>query len=333
MTSNTVPWIVFAALIVTLLVVDLGVLGRRGQVMTPRTALAWSALWIGFGLSFSLAVWAWRGAVAAQEYLAAYLIEESLSVDNLFVFMLVFGGLGIALQYQRKVLFWGILGAIVMRGLFIFGGVAAIERFHWVMYVFGVLLLLAAAKMLRSREIEVDPSRNPLVRIVSRLVPIAVDYRGSRFTTRRARASQGTALMLTPLALALVAVESADVVFAIDSVPAVLAISSDSFVVYTSNICAVLGLRSLYFALAGSLERFRCLGVGLAAVLGFVAVKMLLSEVLHVPVVVSLGVIVCCVGGAIGYSLLRTSRECQAPGDAPAATRPAQPEPVAGGPD
>jgi len=311
MTADAVPWLVFAVLVAVLLVVDLVVLGRRAEVMAPRTALAWSVLWIGFGLSFSLAVWAWRGAASAQEYLAAYLIEESLSIDNLFVFMLVFGGLGIALRYQRKVLFWGILGAMVMRGAFIFGGVAAMERFHWVMYVFGGLLLVAAVKMLRSQEIAIDPAGNPLVRLARRICPVDTGYRGDRFTVRH------PAFMLTPLALALVAIESADVVFAIDSIPAVLAISSDGFVVYTSNICAILGLRSLYFALAGSLERFRYLSAGLAAVLAFVAVKMLLGDVVHVPIYASLAVIVTCVGGAVFYSMARTRRDRAAAGKGP----------------
>jgi len=299
--AELTPWIVFLVGVTALLIVDLGVVGRRGEIMSTRSALAWSAVWISFGLSFSLAVWAWRGGVAAQEYLAGYLIEESLSIDNLFVFMIVFGSLGIALRYQRKVLFWGILGAIVLRGTFIFVGVSVLERFEWVIYLFGALLVFTAYRLIRSHGVQVDPERNPMVRVARRLFPIDVDYEGNAFTVRKAGRR-----MLTPLVIALVAVESADVVFAVDSVPAVLAVTSDPFVAFTSNICAILGLRALYFALAGSLQRFEYLSWGLAVVLGFVGAKMLLSQVLHIPVYISLGVIVAAVGGAVLFSLWMT---------------------------
>jgi TerC family integral membrane protein len=306
--AGLAPWIVFLVAVAALLAIDLGVLGRRGDVMSTRKALLWSAVWIGLGLSFSLAVWGWRGAEAAQEYLAGYLIEESLSIDNLFVFLLVFGSLGIALRYQRKVLFWGILGAIVMRGVFIFAGVAALERFAWVMYVFGALLVFTAVKLLRSHGVEVDPQRNPMVRLARRFFPVASEYEGNAFTLRRAGRR-----MLTPLAVALVAVESADVVFAVDSVPAVLAVSDDVFVVFTSNVAAILGLRSLYFALAGSIQRFEYLSWGLAVVLGFVGAKMLLADLVHIPVYASLTVIVIAVGGAIVASLWLTRGRCAEP--------------------
>jgi len=302
--AEVTPWVVFLVGVAVLLIVDLGLVGRRGETMPTRTALAWSAVWISFGLSFSLAVWAWRGGVAAQEYLAGYLIEESLSIDNLFVFMIVFGSLGIALRYQRKVLFWGILGAIVLRGTFIFVGVSMLQRFEWVIYLFGALLVFTAYRLIRSHGVQVDPERNPLVRIARRLFPIDVDYEGNAFTVRKAGRR-----MLTPLVIALVAVESADVVFAVDSVPAVLAVTSDPFVAFTSNVCAILGLRALYFALAGSLQRFEYLSWGLAIVLGFVGVKMLLSQVLHIPVYISLGVIVAAVGGAVLFSLWMTRGE------------------------
>ncbi len=301
MSAPLTPWIVFLVAVVALLAIDLGVLGRRPEPMSARKALLWSGIWITLGLAFSLAVWAWRGAVAAQEYLAGYLIEESLSIDNLFVFLLVFGSLGIALRQQRKVLFWGIFGAIVLRGLFIFAGVAVLERFAWVMYVFGALLVFTAVKLLRSHGVQVDPQRNPLVRLALRFFPVATDYNGSAFTVRRAGVR-----MLTPLALALVAVESADLVFAIDSVPAVLAVSDDAFVVFTSNVAAILGLRSLYFALAGSLERFEYLGWGLAVVLAFVGVKMLLADFVHISIAMSLTVVVIAVGGSIIASLWLT---------------------------
>jgi tellurite resistance protein TerC len=253
-------------------------------------------------------VWAWRGGVAAQEYLAGYLIEESLSIDNLFVFMIVFGSLGIALRYQRKVLFWGIFGAIVLRGTFILVGVSILERFEWVIYIFGALLVFTAYRLIRAHGVQVDPERNPMVRIARRLFPVDTGYEGNAFTVRKAGRR-----MLTPLVIALVAVESADVVFAVDSVPAVLAVTSDPFVAFTSNVCAILGLRALYFALAGSLQRFEYLSWGLAIVLGFVGMKMLLSQVIHIPIYVSLGVIVVAVGGAILVSLWMTRGGTQPP--------------------
>jgi tellurite resistance protein TerC len=301
--AEMTPWIAFLAVVAALLAIDLGVLGRRGATMTTRSALAWSGVWIALGLSFSLAVWAWRGGLAAQEYLAGYLIEESLSIDNLFVFMLVFGALGIELKYQRKVLFWGILGAIVLRGLFIIAGVSLLARFEWVVYLFGALLIFTAYRLVRSHGLEVDPQRNPLVRISRRLFRVDVDYRGSAFTVKRAGRR-----VITPLAIALVAVESADIVFAVDSVPAVLAVSDDAFVVFTSNVFAILGLRALYFALAGSLQRLEYLSWGLAVVLAFVGAKMLLSTVVHIPIYLSLAVIVIAVGGAVVASLWMTRR-------------------------
>lgn len=306
--AQLTPWVVFLVGAAALLVLDIGILGRRSATMTTRSALVWSAIWVSLGLSFALAVWAWRGAVAAQEYLAGYLIEESLSIDNLFVFMLVFGSLGIALPYQRKVLFWGIFGAIVLRGAFILVGVSVLERFEWVMYLFGALLVFTAYRLIRSHRVQVDPERNPLVRIARRLFPVDVDYTGNAFTVNRAGRR-----LLTPLVIALVAVESADLVFAVDSVPAVLAVSNDAFVVFTSNVAAILGLRALYFALAGSLQRFEYLSWGLAIVLGFVGVKMLLSRVIHIPIYLSLTVIVVAVGGAVLFSLWMTRGGTQQP--------------------
>jgi tellurite resistance protein TerC len=305
--AELTPWIVFLVGVTALLILDIGVVGRRSETMSTRTALIWSAIWISLGLSFSLAVWAWRGGVAAQEYLAGYLIEESLSIDNLFVFMIVFGSLGIALRYQRKVLFWGIFGAIVMRGAFILVGVSILERFEWVIYLFGALLVFTAYRLIRAHGVQVDPQRNPMVRIARRLFPVDVDYEGNAFTVRKAGI-----LLLTPLAIALVAVESADLVFAVDSVPAVLAVTDDAFVAFTSNVAAILGLRALYFALAGSLQRFEYLSWGLAIVLGFVGFKMLLSKVIHIPIWMSLAVIVAAVGGAILVSLWMTRGGSQA---------------------
>jgi tellurite resistance protein TerC len=306
--AELTPWVVFLVGVAALLILDIGVLSRHSSTMTTYSALAWSAVWVSLGLSFALAVWAWRGGVAAQEYLAGYLIEESLSIDNLFVFMLVFASLGIALPYQRKVLFWGIFGAIVLRGTFILVGVSILERFEWVIYLFGALLVFTAYRLIRAHGVQVDPERNPMVRISRRLFPVDVEYVGNAFSVRKAGRR-----MMTPLVIALVAVESADVVFAIDSVPAVLAVTRDPFVAFTSNVAAILGLRALYFALAGSLQRFEYLSWGLAIVLGFVGMKMLLSQVIHIPIYVSLGVIVLAVGGAILVSLWMTRGRTRPP--------------------
>ena len=299
--SEPLHWAVFFTIVAVALAIDLGFVGRKGDVVSTRTAYAWSAVWISLGLGFSGLVYMWYGGEAAQQYLAGYLIEESLSIDNLFVFLLVFGSLGIALQYQRKVLFWGILGAMIMRGVFIVAGVSLINRFEWIVYIFGAVLVYTAYRLVRSSGVQVDPEKNPLVRFARRLFPVAADYKGRRFVIRR-----GGKRFITPLVLALVAIESADLVFAIDSVPAVLAVSNITFVVFTSNIAAILGLRSLYFALAGSLQRFEYLSWGLAVVLGFVGIKMLISHWLHIPVLVSLGVIVVAVGTSVVVSLVLT---------------------------
>jgi len=310
-----IPWLVFGGMTAALLVIDLTVFNRGARVQGVREALLWTAGWVSLGLLFGVGVWALRGGEIAQQYYAGFLIEKALSVDNLFVFVMVFAALGIAPEHQRKVLFWGVLGAIVFRLIFILGGVALIERFEWVMYIFGVVLLVTAFKMWRSEEVEADPEKNPLVRLVERVFPVDCTYRGERFALRRAGA-----WVLTPLALALVAIESADLVFAIDSVPAVLAVSRDPFIVFTSNVFAILGLRSLYFALAGCIQRFRYLHYGLAIVLGFVGVKMLVVHWVHVPVGLSLAFIGTTVLGSVALSWWRTSRDaaCELPAAEPA---------------
>ena len=297
MSADLVPWIVFVVAVVALLALDLGVLGRRQAVMSTRRALAWSAVWIGLGLSFSLAVWGWRGATAAQEYLAGYLIEESLSIDNLFVFLVVFGHsaspCGISGRCSS--------GASSARS----SCAASSSSLAWACSSGSAGSCTCSALSWSSRPCACcartasrSTPRSPLVRVMRRLFPVAMDDDSGSFSVRR----EGRR-MLTPLAIALVAIESADLVFAVDSVPAVLAVSDDAFVVFTSNVAPILGLRALYFALAGSLERFEYLSWGLAAVLGFVGAKMLLADVVHVPIYMSLTVIVIAVGGAILASL------------------------------
>jgi tellurite resistance protein TerC len=292
-------WLVFAAVVVVLLALDLAVFHRHSKYESTRRALAWSAVYVGLGLGFSLVVGLARGHDAALSYLTAYLIEESLSVDNLFVFLALFTYFGVASEHQHRVLFWGILGAIIFRGLFIFAGVALISRFHWVMYILGVVLVATGAKLGLGGGEEVHPERNVVVRWASRVLPMVKSYHGERFTVKTEGGTRFTALFLV-----LVAIESTDVMFAVDSVPAVLAVSRDPFVVYTSNIFAILGLRALYFVLAGALRSLRFLRPALAVILVLVGVKMLLGEVVEIPTEVSLAVVAVILALATASSLL-----------------------------
>ncbi len=292
-------WVAFGGVVALLLGLDLFVFHRRSGSEGTRRALAWSAFWIGLGLAFSLVVGVARGHDAALTYLTAYLIEQSLSVDNLFVFVALFAYFSVAPEHHHRVLFWGILGVIITRGAFIFAGVALIARFEWVVYVLGVILIATAAKLGLSGGEEVHPEKNLVVRFASRVLPMVKSFHGDKFVVR-----SGRRWRFTPLLLVLLAIESTDVMFAVDSVPAVLAISRDSFVVYTSNVFAVLGLRALYFALAGALRSLRYLRPALAVILGLVGVKMLLSEVVAVPTELSLGVIAVILAAATAASLL-----------------------------
>ncbi len=291
-------WAGFILFVLALLALDLGVFHRAAHVVSMREALGWSAVWIAFGLAFMVFVyfgyedhWLGLGAVpdavdgrindgasAALKYLTGYLVEKSLSVDNVFVIATLFGALAVPAIYQHRVLFWGILGALLMRGVMIAIGANLIGRYHWVLYIFGSLLLVTAAKMLVSRE-HGDPSQGAFVRWARRLFPIADGFHGERFFVRNG--SGRGKLMLTPLALALVLVEATDVIFAVDSIPAIFAITADPFLVFTSNVFAILGLRSLYFALAGLVARFRYLKVSLAVILAIVGLKMLMAEPLQ----------------------------------------------------
>jgi tellurite resistance protein TerC len=302
-------WLIFAAVVVLLLALDLAVFHRHSRRESTRTALLWSAVWVGLGLGFSLFVGLVRGHDAALAYLTAYLIEESLSVDNLFVFLALFTYFGVASEHQHRVLFWGIVGAIIFRGVFIFAGVALINRFHWVMYILGMVLVATGAKLGLGEQGDVHPERNLIVRWASRVLPMEKSFHGERFAVRTERG-----LRFTPLLLVLLAIESTDVMFAVDSVPAVLAVSRDAFVVYTSNIFAVLGLRSLYFVLAGALKSLRLLRPALAIILVLVGVKMLLGEVVEIPTEVSLAVVGLILAGATAGSLLLPPGKHKAPG-------------------
>ncbi|HZL99752.1 MAG TPA: TerC family protein, partial [Planctomycetota bacterium] len=267
--------------------VDLFVLNRRAHTPSMREALSWVAACIGSAAAFNVLLFYRFGAQVALEFTTGYVVEEALSVDNLFVFLVLFRSLGVPQQYQHRVLFWGILGAVVMRGVFVFLGAALIERFHWILYAFGAFLVLTGVKLLAAKDVEPHPERNLLVRVFTRFVPTTAGYREGHFVVR-----ENGRRLATPLLVALVAAEATDVVFATDSIPAIFAITRDPFIVFTSNIFAILGLRALYFVLAGLLDRFHYLKLGLAAVLIFVGVKMLIEPWLHVPIAVSLGVIV-----------------------------------------
>jgi tellurite resistance protein TerC len=287
--SIAVPWWAWAALvaaIAALLFADLLIVHRRPHVISMREAAIESSVWIALGVSFTAIVAMTAGGTAAGEYMAGYLIEKSLSIDNVFVWAVLLTYFAVPREYQFRVLFWGIFGALVMRALFIFGGIAVLERFEWVLYLFGAFLVFTAIRIARHRETEVHPEGNPVLRLTRRIIPSTPDYDGQKLFTRRAGR-----LLATPLFVVLVLVETTDVVFAVDSVPAILAVSREPFIVFASNAFAILGLRALYFLLAGMAGRFRYLNVGLAVILGFVGAKMFLTDVYHVPLWLSLGVI------------------------------------------
>ncbi len=296
-------WIGFTVLVLGLLALDLGVFHRDAHEVSFREALGWSVVWVSLALTFN--GWlAWQhGSERGLEFLTGYLIEKALAVDNIFVILLVFATFAVPRVYQHRVLFWGILGALVMRAAFIFAGAALLERFHWIMYVFGGFLVVTGIKLFFQDESEIHPERNPVFRLFTRLVPSVSEYQGSRFTVRK-----DGVLHATPLLLVLVCIEATDLVFAVDSIPAIFAVTKDPFIVFTSNIFAILGLRSMFFLLAGVMDRFHYLKVGLAGVLVFVGMKMTLMDVYHLPIGLSLGVIALILGGAIAASWVRARR-------------------------
>ena len=268
-----------------MLVLDLGVFHRRNHVVKFREALLWSAMWIALAAVFAVIVYFWHGRGSALEFVTGYVIELSLSVDNLFVFLLIFRYFQVPTVHQHKVLFWGILGALVMRAVFILAGVGLIRQFHWIIYVFGALLVYSGIKLFRQENVEIHPEKNPLLRLFRRWIPVTKDYQGAKFFVRR------PGLYATPLFIVLLVVETTDVLFAVDSIPAILAITLDAFIVYTSNVFAILGLRSMYFALAGMMELFHYLHYGLSLVLIFVGGKMLVSHYYQIPTEIALGTV------------------------------------------
>jgi len=307
----TVPlwgWFAATGLILALLGVDI-VVNRGNREPTLRRALVASAAWIAVSLSFGVLLGLVRGSATAEQFFAGYVAEKSLSIDNLFVFVLLFRTLAVPAALQHRVLYYGVVGALALRALFIAAGAALLDSFNWVLYVFGVILIVAGARMVRGQS-EVDPSRNLIVRGVRRIVPVTPDFVGERFFTRSDRR-----LFATPLFVALVAIETTDIVFATDSIPAIFGITRDVFVVFTSNAFAILGLRALYFVLADAMDRFRYLKYGLAALLLFIGAKLLLSGVIHISIVTNFVVIVALIGAALAASLGGSRSQRQAPPD------------------
>ena len=291
-------WAGFLAFVLAMLAIDLGVFHKNAHEVSLKEAGIWSAIWIALAVVFNVGVYQWFGSERALEFTAGYLIEKALAVDNIFVFVVIFSTFAVPALYQHRVLFWGVLGALVMRAAFILAGGAFLQRFHWAIYVFGALLAVTGIKLLMQRNQEMHPENNPLVRWFRKIVPMTREFHDDHFTVLKNGRRHGT-----PLLLALVAVEVSDLIFAIDSIPAIFAITSDPFIVFTSNIFAILGLRSLYFLLAGIITRFVYLKVGLSFVLVFVGAKMLLVDVYKVPIGASLAVIAGILGLSIAISL------------------------------
>jgi tellurite resistance protein TerC len=297
--ATLLDWGVFAAAVLGLMTVDFLIFGRNHH-MSFREAGVRSLMCLAVGFGFAGFVYHRMGTDSALQYVTAYLVEESLSVDNLFVFLVLFNYFGLTESRQQRVLFWGIVGAVVMRGIFIYAGAALLQRFHWMMYLFGAFLVYTGAKLLLRKEEESSPEDNPALKLARRYIRTTTEYHGDRFSI-----VQEGKRYATPLFLVLIVIELTDLIFAVDSVPAVLAISNNTFIVYTSNIMAILGLRALYFVLSGMMGRFHYLGTGLAVILIFIGAKMVSSTFFHLPIWASLGVIVGVLAGAVGLSLLR----------------------------
>jgi len=287
MSLQTMMWLGFGAIILVMFVIDLGIFSRKSHEIKFREALAWTLVWVSLALAFNVWIYLEMGPTKALEFFTGYLIEQSLSVDNLFVFIMIFSFFHITKVHQPKILKWGIIGALVMRAIFIMTGIELIERFHWIIYLFGGILVVTGFKMAFGGDEKIDPEKNFLIRLVRRFVPITKRIRDDRFFINK-----GGVRAATPLFLALVMVESSDLIFAVDSIPAVLAVSRDPFIVYTSNVFAIMGLRSLYYLLSNVMEMFVYLKLGVSVILVYVGAKMLLVDIYHIPIIFSLGTIV-----------------------------------------
>ena len=295
-------WVAFNVFVLAMLALDLGVFRGRNDAVSFREALIRSAIWIGLALTFAGILYQWQGQRPALEFVTGYVIELSLSVDNLFVFLLILRYFSVPQEHQQKVLIWGILGALALRAVFIFAGVGLLRRFHVITYLFGAILVYSGIKLFREGESEIQPEKNPVLRLFRKFVPVTKDFEGNQFFVRR------RGLYATPLFVVLLVVETTDLVFAVDSIPAILAITLNAFVVYTSNVFAILGLRAMYFALAGMLDVFHYLHYGLAVILMFVGAKMLGSSYVEIPTLATLGIVGLVLAVSIGASLLKPRR-------------------------
>jgi len=307
-------WIGFLLFVFLMLALDLGVFNRKAHVINMKEALMWSAIWIMLALIFNFGIYYFdlegNGKQKALEFLTGYIIEKSLSIDNLFVFIMLFSFFNVERKYQHKILFWGILGALIMRAIFIFAGVALIERFHWIIYIFGAFLIFTGIRMLVHKERKVDPDKNPLVRLFKKFMPVTTEMHGSKFFIKK-----NHILYATPMFIVLIVIEFTDLLFAVDSIPAILAISNDTFVIFTSNVFAIFGLRALYFALVGITEYFYYLKYGLSFILVFVGVKMLIADTPYkIPITYSLltiaGIIAFCILLSV---IIKPKKENQTP--------------------
>ena len=299
MATNIWFWVLFNLFVLGMLALDLGVFHREAHVIKPKEAAIWTGVWVSLALLFATGLYIWQDAQTALTFLTGYVIEESLSVDNIFVIVMIFAYFGVPPQFQHRVLFWGIVGALIMRGIFIALGALLLERFHWIIYIFGGLLIITGIKMAIRHDESFDAEKNPVYKLARRSLPFTARYDGQKFFTM-----ENGRRVATPLFLVLLMVEFTDLIFAIDSIPAIFAVTRDPFIVYTSNIFAILGLRSLYFLLAGVVVKFHLLKYGLAVILIFVGIKMVGANFFHVPILVSLSVIVGVLAASIIASLL-----------------------------
>jgi tellurite resistance protein TerC len=298
-------WVGFNVVVLAILALDLGVLHRRSEKVSLKEAATWSAVWVALSLGFAFAVYQTMGKESGLEFLTGYLIEYALSVDNIFVFVLIFTYFGVPEKYQHRVLFWGIIGALLLRGVMIIAGSALVARFSWSLYIFGAFLVFTGLRMALQKDEDVyNPERDPILRLARRLVPVTEDYHGDKFFVRQPGKKGRSRYAATPLFIVLLIVDTTDIIFATDSIPAIFAVTRDPFIVYTSNICAVLGLRALYFLLASVVDKFVYLKLGLSLVLVFIGGKMLLEHFVHLPIVASLGV----VGAVLAASIVASLR-------------------------
>jgi tellurite resistance protein TerC len=303
LTANSWLWIGFNLFVLAMLALDLGIFHRKAHAISIKEASTWSLVWIALAMIFNAGICFFSGPEPAVQFFTGYLIEKSLSVDNIFVFVLLFTSFGVPVAYQHRVLFWGVLGALVLRGMMIALGMVLLETFHWIIYLFGAFLLFIGIRMCLHKETEVHPERNPLLMLVRRIVPVTRDYEDNRFMVRRAGQ-----IWATPLLLVLLVIETTDLIFALDSIPAIFAVTQDPFLVYTSNVFAILGLRSLYFVFANAMGKFHYLKLGLAVVLSFVGAKLILTGIYHISTALSLAVIALILAAAIMASVVRARR-------------------------